>query len=208
MKLRNKKLSVVLAILLAVAMGSNVANAATYGTPVSGTYNIVSNQKSGNYTHHIYKNSSNWCRFYGNKKLVVPTYHTKNSGKLTLSVNYAQSASTTNTVNWSSNQNVTSSMGANSYVFSTSVNLTSGIGYGKTKASGYSYKVGFSISQEIPSDAESGYYSAAPGHTYYEMRDIVIGDNGSSNTIYYMMPYGDSVIYILYSKDNSTYKIY
>lgn len=184
--------------------------AETYGTATTtGSYTYRGKIVSGSYTHYIYKNTYNWIVYYPSKKLTAVVYHSKNSGSDTLSYSQSQTESKTKTCNWSTNASITSQLGASSGLFTASISASVSYGYGTSSTSGYSYTSSYNVSKTIESSAKTGYYTRVPGYTYYKIKDrIVHNTQNSLDYIYYNMPYGSSVIYTIYSSNNSSWSIY
>lgn len=126
-----------------------------------------------------------------------------------MTIQISQSASATNTYSWTTNSSLTTTYGLDVEVFKTSISMAAASGCGSSIAAAYNFTTTSSVSKSIPSSAENGYYSMAPGYTYYNVKDYTYNTStGETNTMYYRMPYGDAVIYTIYSSDNLIYRKY
>lgn len=187
------------------------ANAATYGVQASsGTYKNIGSKSSGDYNHTIAKNSSNWILFYPYKKCTNTAYHIKGHGYDLLSYSQSVSVSTTKTTNWSVNGSISASAsGGVGGLFEATVSCTVGMGYGESYAEGITITRMSDVTRQIKDEAPTGYYARVPGYTFYKMRSTVLNTrNYSSNMFFYDVPYGDPVIYTIYSRYNDTWSLY
>lgn len=209
MKLR-KIVSVVL--LVSTLFGSVLsAEAATYGKAAStGSYTSVGSKNRGLYNYNIYKNSSNWIVYYPGRKLTFVTYHFPGDGGADLEYCVSQTVETVATKNWSANAAVTSSVSAGvEGVFEAGIEVTSELGYGEEYAFGKTFAKSAGLVKHIKDSAPKGYYSVAPGRTFYKMKSIARTTNKlGMDVFYYDMPYGDVVKYAIYSKDNANWSIH
>ena len=201
-----------LLILCTFLNGVPVTAATTYGSP-EGTYIHVCNKTSkdskgtNTYYHQLSATKENGDHFYSNKKLCSCVKHIKGSRKQTLSVTQSQSYTSEKTTNWSVNSTISSSFGTGvASPFKCTVEVSASVGYGETYSESFSYGTSCTVSFDIGINDATGYYTIAPGQTYYKMKDIEVNTrNGATNIICYEMPYGDSCIYLLYSSDNKNY---
>ena len=206
------KRKIALLAMIIVMLFSNITciYAKDYGVKASGDYQMAGQRTQGSYTHIIYRafKDGTFANDFieTDKKLISPVSHTKGSGSLTLTIKISRSASATQTYSWSINKNITSSYGMDLEFFKTSIAYATTCGCGMSSTAGYNFTVGMDISKTISSNAPSAYYSMAPGYTYYNVKDYVINTTtGATDTIYFRMPYGDAVIYTIYSYNNLTY---
>ena len=188
-------------------------NAATYGSAASGSYNPVQEKVVGTTHHLIYRAYNNGTYtnnyIYTGSKLSSPYYHTSGSGGFSMTIQTSQTAQKTQTYSWTTNSSLTSTYGLDLEVFKTSISMTAACGCGSSTTAGYSFTTSSSITKSVPSSAKTGYYSMAPGYTYYNVKDYTYNTStGATNTMYYRMPYGDAVVYSIYSSNNSGYSKY
>lgn len=212
MNKRLKKMIIFLAFICIFMEQGEYASAKVYGNKAtSGEYKSVSNKTSGAYDHHLYKNSVRGKKFYEKKQLTPIIHHRKNKGDNSLAYSTSQSASKTKTIQWTTNDSVSTEIGADLDVFKNSVSCSVSAGYGESNARAYSFAKESVVTKTIKSSAPSGYYAMVPGHTYYRMRDLAVNSkNGKILDIYFREPYGKAVIYTIYSKTNEkgSWKIY
>ncbi len=211
----NKKMkkAVTLLALSCILLGDReYASAKVYGNKAtSGEYKSVSNKTSGGYDHHLYKNTVHGKKYYEKKLLTPVVHHRKNKGANSLAYSTSQSASKTQTIQWTTNETISSEVGTDIDVFKNSVSCSVSAGYGESSARAYSFSKESVVTKTIKSAAPSGYYAMVPGHTYYRMRDLAVNSkNGKILDIYFREPYGKAVIYTIYSKTNESgsWKIY
>lgn len=209
------KQKVLAGIMITVLFLASVldVSAATYGKAASGDYQSVGQRTYGTKLHIIYRAYSNGTytndHIYTGSKLLSPIWHTKGSGALTLTIQTSRSLSKTNTYSWTTNSAITTTYGLDLEFFKTSIASSVSCGCGASTTAGYSYTVSSGISKTVPSNAADGYYGMAPGYTYYNVKDYVINTStGATDTIYFRMPYGDGVVYVIYSANNSAYTKY
>jgi hypothetical protein len=189
-----KAITIIMAVTLLMV---NFASATTYGKSVRGTYVSVGGKLYKSYYYNVYKINKTYDRIYENKKLTPVIKHTKNTGTDSLSFSTTQSLSKQTVVSYNSSLGIT--------VNATVVSITEEVGCGSTTTTSISITTSASVNKEIPSSAPTGYYSRALGRTYYEMKVNAQHTNSQYNdTYYFKMPYGDPVIYTIYSSTNAS----
>lgn len=198
-------------MLLILCMGSTVdVSAATYGKKESGgTYKIYKNTTRSGRTHHIYLNTNQRDKFYKKKTLTPIVKHVKGHGADTLVFSTTQSLTTTKTTSWDTNASISNSIGMDLEIFQDTVSLSVSNRTGGSTATGRTFSKASGVNKTIKDTAKTGYYTRVPGYTYSAMEDIIVkNSNGSLNTIYYRMPYGDPIIYTIYSSNNKNWSVY
>lgn len=202
-----KKLAAIVVSVLTFACTVVPANAATYGTPEGGTYAYKGSKKIGDYYHQL-SLAQGGKYAYTSRKLAPVVKHTKNQTAVSFTVSIEQSLNRSYTKSWTTNNTLNSSAGC-SYFLTSSIECSESMGYGSEYTVAKTYTVSSTVCASVLSNAETGYYSIAPGYTYYKMKDQIVNTkNGSNDTIYYRMPYGSPVIFTVYSKDNNKFSIY
>ena len=207
-----KSLAVVLVVILEVLCFKDNLLAATYGNEASsGQYVYTGVSFIGQKGFWVYKNNKNWNLFYSNKKLTPTIYHTKYSGAEQLIFAYSAAQGATKTSSWSVNGSITQSVSAAiKSLFETSISASVGLGYGEAYARSYSFTTNAQVGKTIKDDAPTGYYTRVPGYTFYKMevRVLNVSDYALLHEFYFDEPYGEAVIYTIYSNDNKTWKTY
>lgn len=208
MKFKQAICGTVLFILIILQVST--ANATTYGTAsTTGSYEFMTKGTFLGYTHYICKNTQGWIAFYPTKKLTAVIYHTKNRGSDDLTFSHSQTESSTQTVSWSTNSTISTNMGTNVFLFIATIGTATSRGIGESSTSGYEYTQSYQVTKTIESSAKTGYFCRVPGYTYYRMRSLIENNSkNTSDTIYYVLPYGSSVVYTVYSQDNNRWAIY
>ena len=175
-----------------------------------GTYTHLVGRLVNSNVHQIYKHSSNWILFYLKKNLTDVVYHEKGHGDDTLSYSRSVTLSRTKTTEWSANTSITTNTSVKiAEILEVGVSTTVGAGYGETYAQGKSFTSASEVTKQIKDSAPTGYYTRVPGYTFYKMQDTVTKIGGSgSDTLYFDVPYGEPVIFTIYSKDNASWSIY
>ena len=209
---KNKILSIMLTFILFIVIFGEIVqvSAATYGSAASsGTYTYIGRKTVGKVDYQIYKNSKSWICYYPGKKVTTNIYHVKGHGDDVLAFSTSQTLSKTSTTSWSANASITASGSIDFIMFSTGVSVGAGLGYGEMYARGYTFSKANTVSKTIKDSANTGYYSRVPGYTFYKMKCCIRKLSSIVPTIiYYDAPYGDPVLYTIYSPNNSSWSIY
>lgn len=144
------------------------------------------------YDYLCYKNSNTWVCFTG-KNLTDAVYHTKNSGKKSLSFTKSQTYSSETASSFSSN------VGADAGV-ADMVKANASFGAGITKTVGRKYQASSTIQAEIPASSKTGYYKMHICHNFYRTKVIQQRTDATHKvTKYISMPFGESYAAVLYS---------
>lgn len=191
--MKRRLISLFLVIML---FGCSVASATDYGTPGGGVYSYVGGVPTSTRYYKVYRDSTARDRIYENKKLTLVIKHNKNTGSDQLTFSKSQSLSYESVVNYNTSFGIT--------VTAPIVSATVNAGCGTSNVAGRTVNVASEVTKTIPSDANTGYYARALGRTYNNIK-VVSQENNSRyyDTYYYEMPYGDPVVYTIYSPSNA-----
>lgn len=212
MKKAKKAMAVVLVIVLGVLNFNDNVFGETYGEKTStGQYVYVGYKQFGSLGYWTYKNNNNWVLFYPSINLTPIVYHEKYTGEDSLCFSYSVTQSRTKTSSWSVNGNVSRTLSMSLLsMFEKAISAAVGLGYGEAYARGYSYTSSGQVNKTIKDEAKTGYYTRVPGYTFYKMevRVLKVSDYSLVDKFYFDEPYGATVVYTIYSKENKNWSIY